>query len=81
MKPLSQLRKGEQAFIIGTNTDQSYVRLGDLGCYPGELIELHGINSNKSAYLIRCKHRLFELSADQAEAIMTNNVNLIVSLN
>lgn len=81
MKPLSSLNKGEQAFIIGTNSDDSCIQLLEIGCYPGELVELHGYNMERSKFLVRSGHKMIELSADAAESILTNPVNLVFNLN
>jgi Fe2+ transport system protein FeoA len=81
MKPLSRLKKGEQAFIIGTNSDDSCIRLVEIGCFPGSLVELHGFDAKKSRFLVRSNYKILELTADQADAIITNDINLVVNLN
>jgi Fe2+ transport system protein FeoA len=81
MRPLSELPKGEFAYIVDLDDKSLTIELFDLGCFPGDLIRVVENGENPDFMTFRCRKNLIHLYKGKAKAIITNPTSFHVCLN
>ncbi len=67
--PLSYLRKGDKAIIVSLDNSALGIKLMEMGCMPGELLEVDYIAPLGDPISIRIGNYLLGLRKDEAVAI------------
>ena len=81
MKPLSELPKGEFAYIVDLRDKSLTVELFELGCFPGDLIRVVENTPNVEFMTFRCRKNLIHLYRGKARSIITNATSFHFCLN
>ena len=81
MRPLSELPKGEFAYIVDLKDKSLTVELFELGCFPGDLIRVVENIPNIEFMTFRCRKNLIHLYKGKAKSIITNATSFHFCLN
>jgi Fe2+ transport system protein FeoA len=81
MKPLSDLPKGEFAYIVDLRDKTLTVELFDLGCFPGDLIRVIENKASLDFMTFRCRKNVIHLYRNKARAVITNSTSFHFCLN
>lgn len=68
-KKLSELRPGDRAVIVKFEDDETYIKLMEMGCLPGESILLDQVAPLGGPIRIRVSGYSLSLRKDEAESI------------
>ncbi len=81
MRPLSDLVKGEFAYIVDLKDKGLTLELFELGCFPGDLIRVVENVPDVDFMTFRCRKNLIHLYKGKARYIITNATSFHVCLN
>ena len=81
MRPLSDIPKGEFAYIVDLQDKGLTVELFELGCFPGDLIRVVENMPDIDFMTFRCRKNLIHLYRAKARAIITNPTSFHFCLN
>jgi Fe2+ transport system protein FeoA len=81
MKPLHKLATGERAYIVDLRDGTLCLQLFELGCFPGDLVEVKENCADKNSIIIVINNTTINLYKKAAETIITNTVSFEFSLN
>jgi Fe2+ transport system protein FeoA len=81
MRPLSDLSKGEFAYIVDMEDKGLAEELFELGCFPGDLICVVVNLPEVDFMTFRCWKNLIHLNKGKAKFIITNVTSFDVCLN
>jgi Fe2+ transport system protein FeoA len=81
MRPLSDLPKGEFAYIVDLRDRKLTLELFELGCFPGDLIRVVENTPGLEFITFRCRKNMIHLYRGKAESIITNPTSFHFCLN
>ena len=81
MRPLSDVPKGEFAYIVDLEDKALTVELFELGCFPGDLIRVIDNAPETDFMTFRCRKNLIHLYRGRAKSVITNPTSFHVCLN
>ena len=81
MKPLSDLSKGQFAYIVDLKDRDVTVEFFELGCFPGDLIRVVENTPEVDFMTFSCNKSLIHLYRGKAQHVITNATSFHVCLN
>ena len=81
MRPLSELPKGEFAYIVDLSDKKLTIELFELGCFPGDLIRVVENTPDSDFMTFRCRKNMIHLYREKASSIITNPTSFHFCLN
>ena len=81
MKPLSDLSKGQFAYIVDLKDGDVTVEFFELGCFPGDLIRVVENTPEVDFMTFSCHESLIHLYKGKAKHVITNATSFHFCLN
>jgi Fe2+ transport system protein FeoA len=81
LKPLTQLRPGERAFIVDMRNSFFCEKLLELGVFPGDMVEVKENSGDKQSIVVTINHHTYNIVKSAAETVITNVVSFDICLN
>ena len=81
LKPLTQLRPGERAFIVDMRNSLFCEKLLELGVFPGDMVEVKENSGDNQSIVVKINDRTYNMFKSAAETVITNVVSFEICLN
>ena len=81
LKPLSELKTGEKAFIVDLLNPRLNEKLISMGIFPGVRVEVRRRARNSNCMVVRINNQEYNIYLRAAATIITNTVSLEFELN
>ena len=81
LKPLTQLRPGECAFIVDMRNSLFCEKLLELGVFPGDMVEVKENSNENQSIVVKINNHTYNIFKSAADSVITNVVSFEICLN